>query len=1405
MTAARGVSGDVSVTVAGRKGGREKAGQANEAEGFATAMRGLGSARDEKSAAPASAAKAKASDRTPLHAGRQGDFARQHEAATIDRGEGKREARLASRFAGSKDEGAGAVAEEGGTTAGRKKAAQGASGDKRITALETRSPAGTDQGDVGKAETLPTTAKAEAPKGDGETAASRGRRPSRTEGKDAPIKPVAAVKVGAAQVEAAQDAEAVAASGRVEAENAEPQSSGDGEPTVDAKGLPPRNSLHERIIAERDPELRRLRVLQSGVGAENPAVELQLSAEEVAERLGILLPGEVDEKSQEDVVPARPRSGRVIVTVGRGDSYAVDSLHEDEAQRPARSTAEARSSAPLSPDAKLAAILGGFGLESKIVAAIAAEPESHASEIDRAAAPAVAAQFAGAGAGNATSAAAIRLPNAGDVQPQAGNAAAAPTTAAAPLAAQAATPGAAKRATAETPQAAAATPAAAGRASFIVPERGGRADALSDPLLAGRAAAASSLAGAAANEPVSANTQAAGAAVGATRMTTVRLPEQPGPSRSLGLGARVDLVSMRTDFEPATRRSERAGGGDASAGRSKPSPVARDSSSGAASARSVLAGLDAGLPAAASAPSAEGEALSAAGRATGLSAGADAASAATPRAAPGQTEPPVRAASPTLRPQVAGQPELPSAGGTATAAPTIQAEAGNRQTLGDLPARRTPTDGTLSAAATKLSAEPGLSTATGDTTRSATPTVVATSPDRAPALPADRATPTAPHAANLAKDGGAAAPASAETRGAAARMPASAVADQASASIGAKDAAASQSQAASGNMPARAAVVAEAAGTAGLAASRSAEPAGEGRQVPSTDLSGAMPGERDAAGAANDGRPSVAREVTTPTGRQADAMVSAAATGAETSRRGADPLAAAESPRATMTTAPASRGPAEAGPASVASNEGQSTGNSAAGESAATRPDAGNTAPRHDERAPSRQSEGSSPRNEPAPERVSRDAPVTGQKVPANAAMATMAEGSSRGASTAAPSVEPRGQASREMPVVPGVQPKAAATTAPGIDHPAAAEPSQSLASTNDEAAAEPLRPAAAMTDRTTEPDDRGQRQQRQPRAVDRPMAAMPTDEPKGAAGRTMPAAPSAQSQATAATTATAGTDRPVAAEPTQGMADTSGEPAAEPLRPAASMTAPATEATDRGQRFDQQSRAGERPGVAPLDDLVRSKAFRQPLSQTVRSEEGAVAASRQGMLSPSTAQVADALATTLARMDPAANAPVGADRTRLRAGGAALKTIQIQLAPEKLGKVNVTLKLIGGNLAVHIEASEPETAHRLKDDSEGLKAILKSAGFDVDEAVITLGARDAAGPRGAQQPAPQGEASASGQARGEGSANGQLASDGQSGQGNRGEDGRPRRPLAQPGASPLDGTAEAGGRNPGRDPSFYL
>ncbi len=331
---------------------------------------------------------------------------------------------------------------------------------------------------------------------------------------------------------------------------------------------------------------------------------------------------------------------------------------------------------------------------------------------------------------------------------------------------------------------------------------------------------------------------------------------------------------------------------------------------------------------------------------------------------------------------------------------------------------------------------------------------------------------------------------------------------------------------------------------------------------------------------------------------------------------------------------------------------------------------------------------------------------------------------------------------------------------------------------------------------------DPAPRQEGAPRAGGRAEASMPTDGARAPSAKA--ATTPSEFQARSAGDEPAQPHRSAAAEPSQGMRSLGGEPTADTRREPAAMTPSTASAGERPLRQDQAPRATERQG-ASLDDVARSASAKPASSPAQRAEDGTFTAARQGMLATATTQVANVLTSALVQLKQDANAPIGAERTRLRAGGAALKTIQIQLAPENLGKVNVTLKLIGDNLTVHIEASEPETAHRLKDDGEGLKSLLKSAGFDVDEAVVTVGARDTAGTRAPQQAAPQGDASASANNRSDGSAGGQFASGGQAGQGARRDDGRPRQGQPATGAGVIDGAAEAGGRTMGLDPSIYL
>ncbi|MDE0922828.1 flagellar hook-length control protein FliK [Aurantimonas coralicida] len=179
--------------------------------------------------------------------------------------------------------------------------------------------------------------------------------------------------------------------------------------------------------------------------------------------------------------------------------------------------------------------------------------------------------------------------------------------------------------------------------------------------------------------------------------------------------------------------------------------------------------------------------------------------------------------------------------------------------------------------------------------------------------------------------------------------------------------------------------------------------------------------------------------------------------------------------------------------------------------------------------------------------------------------------------------------------------------------------------------------------------------------------------------------------------------------------------------------------------------------------------------------------------------QVADAVSTSLTGAPLPTGDTAEAARVQMRAGGAALKTIQIQLQPEQLGKLDVTMRLIDGKLAIHIVASEADTALRIKDDAEGLNKLLTKAGFSVDEAAISIGVRDAGAPRG-------GIANAQGQADGQastgqsqnGAARDGAASFGGEGSARQGS-GRPEQPMA---ASPAE---ETGARRRELDPSVYL
>ena len=188
---------------------------------------------------------------------------------------------------------------------------------------------------------------------------------------------------------------------------------------------------------------------------------------------------------------------------------------------------------------------------------------------------------------------------------------------------------------------------------------------------------------------------------------------------------------------------------------------------------------------------------------------------------------------------------------------------------------------------------------------------------------------------------------------------------------------------------------------------------------------------------------------------------------------------------------------------------------------------------------------------------------------------------------------------------------------------------------------------------------------------------------------------------------------------------------------------------------------ANGHPAASRTPDARSERGASSPVQRAVSPDFAA----GEGPSSSLTLQVASVVGSQIAAAIPSASEPAsGAPATaasssaapnetlRLRAGGAALKTLQIRLQPENLGTLDVTMKLVGGQLAIHLAASEASTALRLKDDAEGLKRLLTKSGFDIDEAAITITTRDASGARAGNSTPAQ---NAGGQTGGQGGSQG--------------------------------------------------
>ena len=127
--------------------------------------------------------------------------------------------------------------------------------------------------------------------------------------------------------------------------------------------------------------------------------------------------------------------------------------------------------------------------------------------------------------------------------------------------------------------------------------------------------------------------------------------------------------------------------------------------------------------------------------------------------------------------------------------------------------------------------------------------------------------------------------------------------------------------------------------------------------------------------------------------------------------------------------------------------------------------------------------------------------------------------------------------------------------------------------------------------------------------------------------------------------------------------------------------------------------------------------------AKTAKAADAVVTTPLASMTGQVAGRVIDAMGSTLASQRPS-DLPSEA-YLRMTAGGAALKTLTIQLQPETLGKLDVSMRLVDGQLTLEIAATEAETARVLAQDRDGLRKLLQHAGFSVDDASITIVTRD--------------------------------------------------------------------------------
>lgn len=292
---------------------------------------------------------------------------------------------------------------------------------------------------------------------------------------------------------------------------------------------------------------------------------------------------------------------------------------------------------------------------------------------------------------------------------------------------------------------------------------------------------------------------------------------------------------------------------------------------------------------------------------------------------------------------------------------------------------------------------------------------------------------------------------------------------------------------------------------------------------------------------------------------------------------------------------------------------------------------------------------------------------------------------------------------------------------------------------------------------------------------------APPADaDPLPAASARAPAAPAAPLAALANETARRPADRaPSAAETREAASPV-------PLRfeeAVARLGSAAPTGRDPGAGNGEGGREAQSRAAPAGAERREAAAARAPFAAALSRTEAAAradAASNAATGSTLAAQVAqrigEAFGGDAALAAPAGNeaprpgaafAPDADGHLRLRAGGAALRTLTLQLQPEHLGTLEVSLRLRDGQLALEIGASRPETAAALAGDEAALRQLLEKAGFSLDDGAIAITVRDAS----AAPAARAGDAPANGSGGGASSGGGSAGAD--SGPSDRGGEAR--------------------------------